>query len=113
MCYNTGHEFNINAEFDQRFARSRDCADASEKGCILDLSQLLDRIERTPLQGGLQEVRLLFKLLRFLLISRKIERGHDGSRYWPIRLFPIPIHCFASSMEKETRMLPPSGRKIR
>ena len=25
MCYNTGHEFHINAEFHPEFARSRDC----------------------------------------------------------------------------------------
>jgi hypothetical protein len=69
MCYNIGHEFTIrcNAEFDPEFVRSRDCAGGSEEGCLLDLSQLLDRVARSPLQGGLQEMRLLFELLRFLL----------------------------------------------
>jgi hypothetical protein len=62
MCYNTGHEFNINAEIDCRCSRSRACASGSEKGRIVDLSQLLDRIERTPLQGRLQGMRLLFEL---------------------------------------------------
>ena len=61
MCYNTGHEFNINAKFERRFVR-RACAGDSEEGCIFGLSQLLDRVERTPLQGSLQEMRLLFEL---------------------------------------------------
>jgi hypothetical protein len=73
LCYNTGHEFTIrfNAEFDREFVPefvlSRDCAGKSEEGRFRDLSQLLDRVARSPLQGGLQEMRLLFELLRFLL----------------------------------------------
>jgi hypothetical protein len=61
-CYNTGHEFTVHAGIDRRFAQSRANPDDSEEGCIFGLSQLLDRIERTPLQGGLQEMRLLFEL---------------------------------------------------
>jgi len=65
------HEFD--PEFDCAAARFRDCAERSwdcdwrsnefEEGCSLDLSQLLDRVAWTPLQGGLQEMRLLFELL--------------------------------------------------
>jgi len=45
---------------DSRSCESRTC---KSEGCFLDLSQLLDRVARTPLQGGLHEMRLLFELL--------------------------------------------------
>ena len=67
LCYNTGHEADaeLDPKFDCEFVRfpdgiedsdwrsceSRSCE--SEEGCFLDLSQLLDRVARTPLQGGL------------------------------------------------------------
>ena len=65
LCYNTGHEFDteFNREFvrfhgrtegcshrDWRSCESRTC---KSEGCILDLSQLLLGVARTPLQGGL------------------------------------------------------------
>jgi hypothetical protein len=70
MCYNTGHEANADfigsphrarggGDSNCRFYESRAC---EYQGCVLDLPQLLDRVARTPLQGGLQEMRLLFEL---------------------------------------------------
>ena len=65
-CYNTGHEADaeLNPKFDCEFVRfpdgiedsdSRSCESRTCKseGCFLNLSQLLDRVARTPLQGGL------------------------------------------------------------
>jgi hypothetical protein len=71
LCYNTVHEFV--SEFDWEFVRFHDCAERgayshwpsceSAEGYVLDLSQLLDRVARASLQGGLQEMRLLLELL--------------------------------------------------
>ena len=41
-----------------------------------------------------------------------IPRFKWFGRYFPTSLTHTPIHRLASSMEKKTRMLPPSGRKF-
>jgi hypothetical protein len=65
LCYKTSHAFN--PEFDWALApfhraegscdsNGRGCESCfckSQQGCLLNLSQLLDRVARTPLQGGL------------------------------------------------------------
>jgi hypothetical protein len=71
LCYNTVHEFD--PEFSCEVARLHDCgrcgkdsgwrACESDQRCFVDLSQLLNRVARIPLQGGLPEMRLLFELL--------------------------------------------------
>jgi hypothetical protein len=66
LCYNTGHEFDpifpsdlvrfrigVKGGCDDDLRSCKSAARESEERCVLDLSQLLDRIARTPLQGGL------------------------------------------------------------
>ena len=61
LCYNTGHEADaeLDPKFDWEFVCCPGCIEDTDphasksEGCFLDLSQLLDRVARTPLQGGL------------------------------------------------------------
>jgi len=67
LCYNTRHESDAEFTCDINDTAwdggTSDRARKPGKGCVLDLPQLLGRVARTPLQGGLQEMRILLELL--------------------------------------------------
>jgi hypothetical protein len=67
LCYNTVHELQGTKDGGAATCGTPCCGDQQPESCIHVLPQLLGGIAWAPLQDGLQEMRVLFELLGFLL----------------------------------------------